>query len=731
MGVRRHSRLDSACSIPQTAGNHIRTVSGHATVCLAYTSISMGLAVAVSGATPRDAAMVTVMVLAQSALGAGIWLLIRSSTRVRLGELVGMSLVLGPLAVVTLGLVAARTGLILPAWSIWLGLIIGNAATWGVVFRRIQAEIDLDHALNDYLLVAIATPLALVNLLPHWIQVSLPANIISWGTLSGDAAVDEARANSLATLGPADYLLAAGHPLKYHLLANAWAGFSQSSIHAAPYVVTTRVLPLVAIVATLLLAWTWIRGMSGTSRPAWWAVALVVVGGPLSMQAVIFPGSTSEMWSSALCLALMLVWWLRTTRPRALIPAATWLGAGMGLAKSNSLIYFPALLSAAAVLPRRSTEKCSQLWATALGAVAAAGLIGLYVIGYGNGLTINLTESLGYLRLADLHAASWAMAAGGAAGAVLLVLPWLGIINVRSSDGNFRLDVAAFSLVLGLAGVATAIGSAQWGKSQFYSIAIAGVALIPLSAWGLHHGWSDIKGRGIGWMAACIGAVAVITPIWILPMADDHPYRLIAWTLGVAATVATAAAVAARRPSSRALIFVTVISCVAATSAFCGAALRDVTTFVDRLSPVSVTASSANSISRQHLNAIEALAAQNLSRELVATNFLCNEPLELPPECLSIQFPVAAIGSQRMLLEGYSYAVGHTLPPWAIERAVTMDEFSRSPSRESAERLWEWGVRWAFVDLRRTDIRQWEPFATATFSNRDAVVLRLRPPAAY
>ena len=72
---------------------------------------------------------------------------------------------------------------------------------------------------------------------------------------------------------------------------------------------------------------------------------------------------------------------------------------------------------------------------------------------------------------------------------------------------------------------------------------------------------------------------------------------------------------------------------------------------------------------------------------------------------LTIQFPLAALGSQRMLLEGYSCAVGNTLPPWAIERVVTMDRFCRDSSRESAQQLWVWGVRRALLDLRLTDVR--------------------------
>ena len=95
----------------------------------------------------------------------------------------------------------------------------------------------------------------------------------------------------------------------------------------------------------------------------------------------------------------------------------------MGLAKANSLIYFPALFGAAAVLPCSSPAKGRRVWAAALGAVAAAALIGLFVVGYGNGLTISLTESLGYLRLVGPDAPSWAVVVGAGAGLVLLTLP--------------------------------------------------------------------------------------------------------------------------------------------------------------------------------------------------------------------------------------------------------------------------------------------------------------------
>lgn len=137
----------------------------------------------------------------------------------------------------------------------------------------------------------------------------------------------------------------------------------------------------------------------------------------------------------------------------------------------------------------------------------------------------------------------------------------------------------------------------------------------------------------------------------------------------------------------------------------------------------------SNSISRQHIDALAYLTSVADSRSLIATNFLCDEPRQQPPDCLSIQFPVAALTGLPTLIEGYSYSVGNgPLPEWAANRVRWSTAFAQGPSAESLNALWGAGVRWVFIDKRRTSISDWSPFANTRFQNQQAAVLELVNP---
>ena len=55
--------------------------------------------------------------------------------------------------------------------------------------------------------------------------------------------------------------------------------------------------------------------------------------------------------------------------------------------------------------------------------------------------------------------------------------------------------------------------------------------------------------------------------------------------------------------------------------------------------------------------------------------------------------------------------------------------FPVTPSLESAKFLNDSGVRWLIVDLARTPLRSWEPWATIRFINSRIAILELNPKA--
>ncbi len=138
--------------------------------------------------------------------------------------------------------------------------------------------------------------------------------------------------------------------------------------------------------------------------------------------------------------------------------------------------------------------------------------------------------------------------------------------------------------------------------------------------------------------------------------------------------------------------------------------------------------SDANSLSRGQIAAIRELEQLNPERNLVASNFLCDRPEALPPDCVDIQFPVAALAGQRMLVEGSSYSVTDETRALAQDLRQLQHSFSVAPDAASLARLWDLGVRWLFVDRRRTLVEDWTPFGEVVVRNPDAFIVQLDAP---
>ena len=88
---------------------------------------------------------------------------------------------------------------------------------------------------------------------------------------------------------------------------------------------------------------------------------------------------------------------------------------------------------------------------------------------------------------------------------------------------------------------------------------------------------------------------------------------------------------------------------------------------------------------------------------------------------------LTSLTGRRSLVEAPGYEQGKretTIAKLAPRIEVSLG-FPIAPSAEVANYLIDSGVRWFIVDLARTPIRSWEPWATTRFINKKIAILEI------
>ena len=104
--------------------------------------------------------------------------------------------------------------------------------------------------------------------------------------------------------------------------------------------------------------------------------------------------------------------------------------------------------------------------------------------------------------------------------------------------------------------------------------------------------------------------------------------------------------------------------------------------------------------------------------DIVATNYLRDKKGKLDND-----YSLAAWSQREFLVLGPSLAFDSAL---TVEAVSISEEFALKPSSELAEHLRTRGVRWYIVDLDKTTLRDWEPYAETTAMTWRFWILRLR-----
>jgi hypothetical protein len=273
------------------------------------------------GSSLRDAALVAIGLIIQWMSGTVLWLSIRRGLA-SLVEALGVGLVLGTV----LAALAGIAGNLLFTWTWWwlvpafvaalvwwrsrsgpggyLRAGLGGAATWWPVAGG-----------------------TLVGLGLLWLN--LRRYPLSWeGVWDGyhpDMLFFEALSYSVADFGPSDSIFMVGGDIRYHWLTYAWSGQLSLAFDAAPFMVLTRALPLVALIGLVLLAVALVDIVTQTqpSRSRMWArwlaLALIIPGGYVGAVngTILNFDSPSQALTSAWVLAWTVIVIIVVTTPKA------------------------------------------------------------------------------------------------------------------------------------------------------------------------------------------------------------------------------------------------------------------------------------------------------------------------------------------------------------------------------------------------------------------------------
>lgn len=695
------------------------------------------LGIALMGATGASwwaSLGLTSMVLIQGVGGALWWRMLRPKRSIPVLEAVGMGLGLGTAA-------SMLTGLFVD-W--WLAPLLAGL-TWLVVRRRIAPLGPLARPDMLALLAGLIPGIASLLLAFRTYPLAWVGEFVGY---HGDMPFFEALSVSVARLGPVASILMEGAELRYHSLAYAWAGQLTLAANAEPFVVLTRLLPYVGLIAAIALAAAWTRQLTR----AWWApslaVLLVITGGFVGATygSVLNMDSPSQTMGAVWLLALSILLIQALTHgslPWSLLAVAVLVVALTGGKISTAAIAAGAFAVVIVVGVVRREEWSRR--AVLIGVTGAAALIGTYLwllAGSAN------SGGLGLFTLLDRASSVQGLnpvvtPRGIVAGIALLmiaVLPrwaglsWLvgdrdsrwqpatvygvglaigglGTIAILSGGFNdlwFAVASSAPLAVLSAAGVAAAV--AWLGSRARRRTLIAGgwglvVSAIVAALWA--SGSTGIIGLGWRWAGPLAGLLLAVVGALILGRGVARPRLQSVVALGI--VILVAAALPAR------LVYAVAEPLARPQTGSVSAVLFSTQdTFVptrDQDREISWTDSQAA--------AGVWLRANAEPDDIIATNLTLGA---LVPSLTRLTTFVSNIHMQA------PYGLVEDLP-LVQRREAESWAFIDQPSEETMAPLCTAGVTWVWVDPSRTAAREWEPFAGVLWKADDVIILRLNSSA--
>lgn len=710
-----------------------------------------------TGVSLRSSLGIVLVVSYQALGGAVIWRRLRS--RSTLLELLGVGLALGTAFSVIAGLLVrvvfdASWGWLLPTAVVLVVAFVGRLR--GIRRAGGEGSAPVDQASVIALVVAaIVGAASLVGNIRHY-PLSWEG---LWGGYHPDMPFFEALSTSLARFGPFDSIFLPGAEVRYHWLTYAWSGQVSEAVGAEGFVMLTRGLQLVAVLASSLLVIAWTRRLTHRLLTPTLAALLLLIGGYVGVTyggILNFDSPSQSMgvvWLLAASLALIEFVKLteRISRMRKWCSLA--LIGVLGFATTGGKISaaVPALLGAAlmsgigiaihADWTKRALQGMLALFA---GSILAYILIISGANGGGGlvlGALIDRTSSQQGINPAE---GPVGVILGTGILVIAVGLRWTGLLWLGSSRENWRRPDISFAF--GMAFAALSAMALFNGFNEIWFAAAASAPLAVFTAEGFESALDRLVAvgkkspRGLVSGAICCSLVifAIVWQIWLTGPAGGSYWRqtwrwagplaaiLLSAILG-RAVVRMSGAPKSKRNLLAAMTILLVLVAVPGRLLGVGSGMVGVPPGFreDQFSFGSGNVVKGNdtlligNIPSGFMAAGKWLREHSSTADLLATN-LTFGPL------------VPAVAGIRTYASAIQYQVPYGRPSAQTEllrHDAEVWDFIQGPSSAAIKPLCEAGVDWIWVEPSESKVRDWLPYATTAFANSDAIILKVSPTA--
>ena len=682
-----------------------------------------------TGVDLPSAAQIALVVLTQGVAGAALWRIVAGDRAVSVLALIGAGLGLGTAASMVAGLI----------WQWWL-FPASVLIAWLVMRTRRRGSplepLDRSSALAVGLgiVAGVASMLFALRSYPlAWTSI--------WQNYHGDMPFFEALATSVVSNGPGASIFMTGEDLRYHSLAYGWAGQITAAVDAAPFVVLTRVLPLVTLIGTVTIAAAWAR----TLNKQWWvpslAVLLIVTGGFVgaTFGGVINFDSPSQSLTT-LWLLVFTVLFLQAARGGGLVLSGLVLSvlafALAGGKVSTAAVAVGGIVGVLAIAWLRKSvnrARASTLTLFSLSAMLVA--YWLLVEGSANAGGLELFQLVD--RASSVQGLNPVVTPRGiVAGIAILILAvvprWAGLLWWIGARETRWSPETGYGIGLALVGVGTIVALSGGFNDLWFAVAAsAPLAVLSASGLGSASQWLNDKKR---LMLAAVGGLftsIIVAALWmsgstgIIGNGWRWAASSIAWIL--AGVVALLLARKSTRSfwGSAVVLMMTVLvvasvpsrAVYAAAQAFVPASDRSLSTVL--FTPPEPYVRSIDSrkvgISSDELAAGSWLRSQAEVGDLVATNRTADA---IVPALTRLPTYISNIHIQG------PYGREESVPE-IQRRDAESHAFINSPSTETLQPLCTAGVTWLWIDRERAATDSWLPYATTVWESPDVIIARV------
>jgi hypothetical protein len=744
---------------------------------------ALGLAyLAATGVQAGQAALIVAIVAVQTASGGLIWHVIRRGGSGPV-ETLGMGLAAGTSLSVLCALLSTMVGLGLWGWLVpslaallaWLvharRRVLTTSAEEPNLSRLRTGELDRPTVIA----LVVAAVLGMISFVPNLLSYPLTW-AGTWGKYHADMLFFESLGKSLAHLGPLDSIFTPDALVRYHWLVYAWSGQVSDLGGADNFVALTRVLPFVSVLGSCLVAITWARKLSR----AWWvpslAVVLLITGGYVgATYGVIFnfdspSQSMTMLWLLALSWAVVI--YLEES-PRAKWARVAWLGlvGVLMLSLAGGKISAGVVAIAAVMFLALAALVIRVPWRRQAIVLAAVSLFA-FILGYV--LIVSGSANPGGLRILSLLDRASSVqglnpisgSTGIALGTVIMIIAiaarWAGLGWLFADREHRRSPSALLALGFALAGLATVVLLSGGLNDTWFALAAsapiavvsaAGVGEAAIALGGARHSTRVVV------LAAVIAAVlyAVVTLLWLTGASGGDVFVSTPRWLGPIVAVVGAViggAILARifrgnrerelhdragtttllsaKPASLRLAWVAgaivILVLVSAPGRLLGAGSGQIGVqpglSADAFAPII-----------QYVPGLDTIAIGEWSdRQVRAAAWLRDnaEPDDLLATNVTFSPLVTALSGVQTYASGVLYQAPYGRPSGItplLDREAESWAFIDGPSAANVLPLCAAGVSWVWVDPTRTEIKDWEPWATVVSVESDVVILRLNSAA--